>query len=547
MTCVEPHIPVFLSISCRTALHLAAVRGSVEVVKALLEAGADPDVGDEYDFPRLLSESMQRAFQALEGRRDEFDRRIDPRRSFVGFTALHYAVLVDALPIVRLLLEGGADPLVKDHEGHTPIDYTDPASEAAPGSVAAKIRQLLSDYEGKAKEEKERRDKEMRRKYPLEQRLKERIIGQLEPIHAVAAAIRRKENGWQHEETPLVFLFLGSSGVGKTELAKQIANYIHENNDKGFIRIDMSEFQTKHEVSKFIGAPPGYIGHDEGGQLTETLRACPNAVVLLDEVEKAHPDVLTVMLQLFDEGRLTDGKGKTISCPDAIFVMTSNLASDEIAAHAIELRREAKRQESGAHPGGRMGVRHPQATAPPSTASLTAAAAPDASHHPHPQAQTHADPTPLKGKSSEGGVSERFKEDVVRPILKAHFQRDEFLGRINEILYFLPFDDIELKALASMEMDHWAKKAESRHGIKLTWAPEVLDVVIRGYNVHYGARSIRNEVDRRVINMIALAHEKDEVAPGDSVHVTGANGHIGLQVTRGERKSGWGGLLRFGR
>uniref|UniRef100_A0A663MTZ7 ATPase AAA-type core domain-containing protein n=1 Tax=Athene cunicularia TaxID=194338 RepID=A0A663MTZ7_ATHCN len=110
---------------------------------------------------------------------------------------------------------------------------------------------------------------------------------------------------------------------------------------QGFIRLDMSEFQERHEVAKFIGSPPGYVGHEEGGQLTKKLRQCPNAVVLFDEVDKAHPDVLTIMLQLFDEGRLTDGKGKTIDCKDAIFIMTSNVGSDEIAQHALQLRQEA--------------------------------------------------------------------------------------------------------------------------------------------------------------------------------------------------------------
>ena len=150
------------------------------------------------------------------------------------------------------------------------------------------------------------------------------IIGQEGAITTVAATIRRKENGWADSEHPLVFLFLGSSGIGKTELAKQVASYVFIYGDKtlssnkakskannanqatsssnnGFIRIDMSEYQGKHEVSKFIGSPPGYIGHEEGGQLTKALTECPNAVVLFDEIEKAHPDVLTVMLQLFDE------------------------------------------------------------------------------------------------------------------------------------------------------------------------------------------------------------------------------------------------------
>ena len=155
--------------------------------------------------------------------------------------------------------------------------------------------------------------------------------GQEGPIAIVSSAIRRKENGWTDGEHPLVFLFLGSSGVGKTELAKQVASYLHRDEGEGFIRLDMSEYQEKHEAAKMIGSPPGYVGHEEGGQLTKRLRENPGAVVLFDEVDKAHPDVLTTLLQLFDEGRLTDGKGETLECKDAIFIMTSNLGSDEIA------------------------------------------------------------------------------------------------------------------------------------------------------------------------------------------------------------------------
>ncbi|KAF5888455.1 caseinolytic peptidase B protein, partial [Clarias magur] len=177
--------------------------------------------------------------------------------------------------------------------------------------------------------------------------------------------------------------------------------------------MDMSEFQEKHEVAKFIGSPPGYVGHEEGGQLTKLLKQCPNAVVLFDEVDKAHPDVLTIMLQLFDEGRLTDGKGKTIECKDAIFIMTSNVASDEIAQHALQLRQEA--QEESRH---RL-----------------------------------ADSLDEVQQSEKITISKKFKEEVIRPILKA----------------------------------------KQRHDITLLWDRGVLELLTRGYNLHYGARSIKHE------------------------------------------------------
>uniref|UniRef100_A0A8D3CXI4 ClpB family mitochondrial disaggregase n=1 Tax=Scophthalmus maximus TaxID=52904 RepID=A0A8D3CXI4_SCOMX len=263
-----------------------------------------------------------------------------------------------------------------------------------------------------------RREAAERRRFPLERRLKEYIIGQEGAINTVASAIRRKENGWYDEEHPLVFLFLGSSGIGKTELAKQVARYMHKDIKKGFIRMDMSEFQEKHEVAKFIGSPPGYVGHEEGGQLTKLLKACPTAVVLFDEVDKAHPDVLTIMLQLFDEGRLTDGKGKTIECKDAVFIMTSNVASDEIAQHALQLRQEAEVVSR----------------------------------------RKFADKLEDVQKSDDIKIPRQFKESVIRPILKAHFRRDEFLGRINEIVYFLPFCHSELLQLVSKELNFWAKQ-----------------------------------------------------------------------------------------
>ncbi|KAJ8798259.1 hypothetical protein J1605_001384 [Eschrichtius robustus] len=391
-------------------------------------------------------------------------------------------------------------------------------------------------------EKQRKREAEERRRFPLEQRLKEHIIGQESAIATVGAealqpgitliidcvrlptqvkhealfglefvaAIRRKENGWYDEEHPLVFLFLGSSGIGKTELAKQTAKYMHKDAKKGFIRLDMSEFQERHEVAKFIGSPPGYIGHEEGGQLTKKLKQCPNAVVLFDEVDKAHPDVLTIMLQLFDEvqvslgrdgvgdtcrdarqqvqshlghsqqGRLTDGKGKTIDCKDAIFIMTSNVGSDEIAQHALQLRQEALEMS-------------------------------------HNRIAENLGDVQTSDKIT---ISKNFKENVIRPILKAHFRRDEFLGRINEIVYFLPFCHSELIQLVNKELNFWAKRAKQRHNITLLWDREVADVLVDGYNVHYGARSIKHEVERRVVNQLAAAYEQDLLPGGCTLRIT---------------------------
>ncbi|XP_072152424.1 mitochondrial disaggregase isoform X2 [Bemisia tabaci] len=398
-------------------------------------------------------------------RETEFSDQLNNRRTFQGFTALHYAVLANDFTIVRLLLDAGANPLIENDAGHQPIMF----------AKAEQIKDLLDRAMSEYEERERKREAEERRRFPLEERLKQRIVGQEGPIKIIASAVRRKENGWFDDEHPLVFLFLGSSGIGKTELAKQLAYYIHKNKPEAFIRLDMSEYQEKHEVAKLIGAPPGYVGHDEGGQLTARLKNCPNAVVLFDEVDKAHPDVLTVLLQLFDEGRLTDGKGKTIECKNAIFVMTSNLASDEIAQHALRLRDEAEKLQEKTPEGEEF--------------------------------------------QTEVTISRNFKDRVVQPILKRHFGRDEFLGRINEIVYFLPFSRSELKKLVAKELEFWAKKAKEKHNIELIWERPVESVLSDGYEVQYGARSIKYEVERRVVNLLAAAHESGFIEDGCTVQL----------------------------
>ncbi|XP_053418967.1 caseinolytic peptidase B protein homolog isoform X6 [Nycticebus coucang] len=411
-----------------TALMVAAISRNDSVVQILLAAGADPNLGD--DFSSVYKTAKEQGIHSLEG----------------------------------------ANPLQRNEMGHTPLDY----------AREGEVMKLLRTSEAKYQEKQRKREAEERRRFPLEQRLKEHIIGQESAIATVGAAIRRKENGWYDEEHPLVFLFLGSSGIGKTELAKQTAKYMHKDAKKGFIRLDMSEFQERHEVAKFIGSPPGYVGHEEGGQLTKKLKQCPNAVVLFDEVDKAHPDVLTIMLQLFDEGRLTDGKGKTIDCKDAIFIMTSNVASEEIAQHALQLRQEALEMSRN-------------------------------------RIAENLGDVQISDKIT---ISKNFKENVIRPILKAHFRRDEFLGRINEIVYFLPFCHSELIQLVNKELNFWAKRAKQRHNITLLWDREVADVLVDGYNVHYGARSIKHEVERRVVNQLAAAYEQDLLPGGCTLRIT---------------------------
>ena len=237
----------------------------------------------------------------------------------------------------------------------------------------------------------------------------------------------------------------------------------------------MSEFQHKHEVSKFIGSPPGYVGYEQGGQLTKKLKKYPNAIVLLDEVEKAHPDVLTICLQLFDEGRITDGKGETIECKDAIFIMTSNLAQTEIGDESENLRKDLLLNNNNN--------------------------------------DNNIDDTITLSRS--------FIENTIQPILKKHFKRDEFLGRINEILYFLPFNEKELKELIIMELNKWSNIANKKHSIILKWNDYLIDILKDGYNFRYGARSIQHEVEKRVINKLAKIHENGKITNGSIVNIIG--------------------------
>jgi ATP-dependent Clp protease ATP-binding subunit ClpB len=172
----------------------------------------------------------------------------------------------------------------------------------------------------------------------MEERLHERVIGQDEAVEAVSNALRRSRAGLSDPDRPIgTFLFLGPTGVGKTELAKALAEFMFDS-EQAIVRIDMSEYMEKHAVARLIGAPPGYVGYDEGGQLTEAVRRRPYAVILLDEIEKAHPDAFNVLLQIMDDGRLTDGKGRTVDFSNAILIMTSNVGSQEIAAEAIDER-----------------------------------------------------------------------------------------------------------------------------------------------------------------------------------------------------------------
>jgi ATP-dependent Clp protease ATP-binding subunit ClpB len=290
----------------------------------------------------------------------------------------------------------------------------------------------------------------------LEDELHKRVVGQDEAIEAVSDAIRRSRAGLQDPKRPIgSFIFLGTTGVGKTELAKALADYLFDD-ESMMTRIDMSEYQEKHTVSRLIGAPPGYIGYDEGGQLTEAVRRKPYSVVLLDEIEKAHPDVYNVLLQVLDDGRLTDNKGRVVNFKNTIIVMTSNMGS-QIIQEAFENVDEYNKEE----------------------------------------------------------VVEQTKEQVMN-LLKQTI-RPEFLNRIDEVIMFQPLMRREIKGIIKIQLENLKKLVLQSSGIHLEFTDYALDYLAQnGYNPQFGARPLKRLIQKEVVNQLSkkiLSGEVDKNKP----------------------------------
>ncbi|MBS1563106.1 MAG: ATP-dependent chaperone ClpB [Bacteroidetes bacterium] len=289
----------------------------------------------------------------------------------------------------------------------------------------------------------------------LEEHLHERVVGQDEAITAVADAIRRSRAGLQDPRRPIgSFIFLGTTGVGKTELAKALADYLF-GDESMMTRIDMSEYQEKHTVSRLVGAPPGYVGYDEGGQLTEAVRRKPYSVVLLDEIEKAHPDVWNVMLQVLDDGRLTDNKGRVVNFKNTIIIMTSNIGSSAIQ-EAFENVNERNVEE----------------------------------------------------------VTEKAKSDVMG--LLRETIRPEFLNRIDEIIMFHPLLKKEIRGVVRIQLNG-LKKLLAQNGIQLEFSDYILEYLgENGYDVQYGARPLKRLIQKEIVNPLSkriLAGDIDKSQP----------------------------------
>jgi ATP-dependent Clp protease ATP-binding subunit ClpB len=276
----------------------------------------------------------------------------------------------------------------------------------------------------------------------LEDHLHERVVGQDEAIEAVADAIRRSRSGLQDPNKPIgSFIFLGSTGVGKTELAKALAEFLFDD-ESMMTRIDMSEYQEKHSVSRLVGAPPGYVGYDEGGQLTEAVRRKPYSVVLLDEIEKAHPDVWNVLLQVLDDGRLTDNKGRVVNFKNTIIIMTSNLGSNIIQENFENVT--AKNREE---------------------------------------------------------VVEATKAQVMT--LLRQTIRPEFLNRIDEVIMFQPLLKDDIKQIISIQLNH-LKKLMTENGMDLEFTDYALDYLAeQGFDIQFGARPLKRVIQKQIINLLS--------------------------------------------
>ncbi|MBI5039797.1 MAG: AAA family ATPase, partial [Gammaproteobacteria bacterium] len=309
------------------------------------------------------------------------------------------------------------------------------------------------------------RDKLLR----MEEELGKRVVGQTEAVRAVSDAIRRSRAGLSDPNRPNgSFLFLGPTGVGKTELTKALAAFLFDT-EEAMVRIDMSEFMEKHSVARLIGAPPGYVGYEEGGYLTEAVRRKPYSVILLDEVEKAHPDVFNVLLQVLDDGRLTDGQGRTVDFRNTVIVMTSNLGSQliqELMAGDV--------QGSTSAAGGRM-----------------------------------------PGAAEEN--YERMKAAVME-VVGSHF-RPEFINRIDEAVVFHPLGRAQIRAISTLQLGYLRTRLLDRD-MDISLSEAALDQLGEaGFDPVYGARPLKRAIQQQLENPLAQAILSGKFGPGDVIEV----------------------------
>jgi ATP-dependent Clp protease ATP-binding subunit ClpC len=342
--------------------------------------------------------------------------------------------------------------------------------QGVPEVTAADIAQVVARSTGIPVSQLTREEKD--RLMRLEEHLHHRVIGQDEAVVAVAEAVRRSRAGLGDPDRPIgSFLFLGPTGVGKTELARALAEALFGSQDR-MIRIDMSEFQERHTVSRLVGAPPGYVGYEEAGQLTEAVRRTPYAVLLLDEIEKAHNDVFNILLQLLDDGRLTDGQGRTVDFKNTVVIMTSNLGSDLIAG----------RRATGFTTGD-------------------------------------------SGQAADDSLRDRLMGR-----LREQF-RPEFLNRIDEIVIFRQLDETQLRQITGLLLEETKRRLHAQH-ITVDFTPEAVDwLAQRGFQPAFGARPLRRTIQREVDNRLSAQLLDGRLQPGQHVTVRVRDGGLDFEVT----------------
>jgi ATP-dependent Clp protease ATP-binding subunit ClpC len=299
----------------------------------------------------------------------------------------------------------------------------------------------------------------------IEEKLHQRIVNQREAISAVANAIRISRAGLREENRPIgVFIFLGPTGVGKTELAKALAEFLFDKED-ALVRVDMTEYQEKHTISRLIGAPPGYVGYEEGGQLTEAVRRRPYRVVLFDEIEKAHPDVYNILLQIMDDGRVTDAQGRKVDFRHTIIIMTSNVGTQSIKKKVLGFE----------------------------------------------------------------AAEERLDYHKIKTLLLTevkNYFRPEFLNRVDEIIVFHPLTEKEIKEIAKLEFSKLKIRLEEKN-ISIRLTNEALSMLIKeGFNPEYGARPMKQTIRRLIENPLSVEIIKGNIKEGDKIVVKMRKGGI---------------------
>jgi len=304
----------------------------------------------------------------------------------------------------------------------------------------------------------------------MEERIHQRLVDQEEAVRAVANAIRRSRVGLQDVNRPIgSFIFLGSTGVGKTELARALAEFLFDD-ENAMVRIDMSEYMEKFSVSRLIGAPPGYVGYEEGGQLTEAVRRRPYSVVLLDEIEKAHPDVFNILLQVLDDGRLTDSKGRVVNFKNTIIIMTSNLGTELIQERLSYITPE-NRQE----------------------------------------------------------IMDRLKDEVFE-LLKKRL-RPEFLNRVDDIIVFKPLTKEEIFQIAILQLNKVREKLKER-GIDFELDDKAMELLASiGFDPQFGARPLKRAIQHYIVDKLALLILEGKFVSGDKIRISSMNGEFVFSKT----------------